>query len=234
MKEIFTENFIDSLPNDPILAGYNICDAVLDFSGKQLQETGRPSLSKDQHAYLNALALFEVYSDTHPLNIKYELPTLGTDAENNSKAIIGFFEKLKANLNELIVKQKLAGFRKTYSNKFKQSKSYIFDSKERDEIKKIIHELRVLISDLDILTADYKTRLMNRVGSIHFDLDLKLSDLDRIWGLLGEAYIVNAKFGNAGQLIVERLYRIVNFAWQAQARAESVDPQSAHPTPPIN
>lgn len=234
MAAIFSENFINGLPNDPVLAGYDICEAVLDFSRKQLQETGRPSLSEDQHSYLNALALFEIYNETHPLNIKFDLPALGTDAEKNSQTIIEFFEGLKANLNELIVKQKLAGFRQTYADKFKKSTSYMFESGERNEIRKLIHELRVLINDLDIVTADHKVRLMDRMGGIHVDLDLRLPNLDRIWGLLGEANIVNARYGVPGRLIVERLYQIVNIAWQAQARAESVDPQSSRPTPPID
>ncbi len=229
MTEIFTEDFTDKLPADAVLAGYTICETVLDFNRRRLQETGRSSLIEDQHAYLNALALFEVYSETHPLNIRYEIPNLGTDAEKNSTAITEFFEKLKANLNELIVQQKLSDFRRNYADKFNKTTFYKFSDEERDRVKNALHELRVLVNDLNTLTDDHKARLMNRLGKIHVDMNLSLSDLDHMWGLLGDAFVVIAKHGNAGKLIVERLYQIIATVWHVQARTEGIDPRSVNP-----
>ncbi len=229
MTEIFTDDFTDKLPADAVLAGYTICETVLAFNRQRLQETGQSSLIEDQHAYLNALALFEVYSETHPLNIRFELPNLGTDAGNNSKAITNFFEKLKANLNELIVQQKLSDFRRNYADKFNKTTSYKFTDEERDRVKNALHELRVLVGDLDTLAEDQKTRLMNRLGKIHVDMNLTLSDLDHMWGLLGDAFVVSAKHGKAGRLIVERLYQIINTVWRVQARAEGINPRSVNP-----
>jgi hypothetical protein len=229
MTEIFTEDFTDKIPTDAVLAGYTICETVLDFNRRRLQETGTSSLIEDQHDYLNALALFEVYSETHPLNIRYEIPTLGTDAEKNSKAITDFFEKLKANLNEIIVQQKLSDFRRNYEDKFNKTTFYRFTDEERERVKNALHELRVLVGDLDTLDEDQKTHLMNRLGKIHVDIDLTLSDLDHMWGLLGDAFVVNAKHGKAGKLIVGRLYEIVNTVWQVQARTEGINSQNVNP-----
>lgn len=229
MAAIFTEDFTDKLPEDAVMAGYTICKTVLDFNRRRLQETGASSLIEDQHAYLDALALFEVYSETHPLNIRYELPNLGMDAETNSKAITNFFEKLKASLNELIVQQKLSDFRRGYADKFNNSTFYKFTHEERDHVKSALHELRVLVGDVDTLAEDLKSHLMNRIGKIHVDIDMTLSDLDHMWGLLGDAFVVNAKHGKAGELIVERLFRILNIVWQVQARTEGINPQSVQP-----
>lgn len=229
MTEIFTEDFTDKLPTDAVLAGYAICETVLDFNRRRLQETGRSSLIEDQHAYLNALALFEVYSETHPLNVRYDMPSLGNDAEKNSKAITDFFEKLKANLNELIVHQKLSDFRRNYQDKFNKSTFYKFSNDDRERVKSALHELRVLVGDVDTLAEDHKIRLMNRLGKIHVDIESTLTDLDHMWGLLGDAFVVAAKHGKAGSLIVERLYQIVNTVWQVQARTEGIDPQSVNP-----
>lgn len=229
MAEIFAEDFTDKLPADTVLAGYTICETVLDFNRRRLQETGTSSLIEDQHAYLDALALFEVYSETHPLNIRFNIPNLGTDAEKNSKAITDFFEKTKANLNELIVQQKLSDFRRNYADKFNKTTFYRFTDEERDRVKNVLHELRVLVGDLNTLGDDQKTRLMNRLGKIHVDIDLTLSDLDHMWGLLGDAFLVDAKHGKAGRLIVERLYRIVDTVWQVQARTEGINPRRVNP-----
>ncbi len=229
MTDIFAEDFTDTLPADVVLAGYAICETVLDFNRRRLQETGRSSLIEDQHAYLNALAMFEVYSETHALNIRYETPNLGTDAEKNSKAITDFFEKLKANLNELIVQQKLSDFRRDYADKFNKTTFFRFTDEDRNHVKNALHELRVLVGDLDTLAAAHKIRLLNRLGKIHVDVDLTLMDLDHMWGLLGDAFVISAKHGKAGRLIVERLYQIVNTAWRVQARAEGINPQNVNP-----
>ncbi len=157
------------------------------------------------------------------------MPVLGTDGGKNSQAIKEFFEKLKASLNELIVQQKLSDFKRSYAGKFNKNSFYTFTDQERDRIRNALHELRVLVGDLDTLADDEKSRLMNRLGKIHVDMNLTLSHLDHMWGLIGDAFIVNAKHGKSGRLIVERLYEIVNTVWQMQARTEGINPRSVNP-----
>ena len=210
------------MPEDATLASSSICQTVLNFNRSRLQDLGQSSLSEDQHAYLDALALFEIYSETHPVNIKYELPKLGMDSEKNSKDIVAFFEKLNGQLNELFVKQKLSTFRNQYSAQFNKTVAYEFNEAEQDRVRKAIHELREFIRSLEAMDEGHKTRLLNRLGHIHEELELKQPDVDRIWGLLGEAIIVRSKYGRSGKAIVKLLYEIANTAWQAQARAEAI------------
>jgi hypothetical protein len=83
--------------------------------------------------------------------------------------------------------------------------------------------------------ARQTTRLRTRLGKIYVSPEHPLAELDQFWGLLGEALIVPARHGEAGNLMVERLHRIPNTAWQAQARAEPDDPgriESVMPFPP--
>ncbi len=233
MTGIFSKDFLENLPQDSVSAGLSICEAVLSYNRMRLQKNGNSSAVDDQDAYLDALALFEVYIESHALNIKYELPTLVKNAEANSKSIIEFFKAVRMRLHESRTKERLSNYRAKYAELINPSVVYRFEPIERDRVRKILHELRVLIDDMDTVTGDQKLRLMHRLGQIHADIDSKLTTLDHLWGLLGEAFVVKAKHGESGRMIVERLYQIVNIVWQVQARAESVDPGCLTPTPPL-
>ncbi len=221
MTDIFPPGFTDNLPEDATSGCAAICAAVIDYSKRRLVEAGKTSLIEDQQNYVNALALFEAYTETYPLNIQYHLPSLHTNAEQNSKSIISFFETLCAALNERIVKSNLSRLRENYVAKFGHTAYYEFNDKERDLIRTAFHELRVLVNDVETLEAADKVRLMNRLGKIHEELPHKLPDFDRIWGLVGEALLIQVSYGGSGDLIVERLRQIINSAWEAQARSES-------------
>jgi len=230
MQEIFNQDFIDGLPDDAVLACAAICEAVLSFHRHRLDEAGNASLIEDQNIYLEAVAMFQVYTETHPLDVFYQLPKLGTNTEENSKTIIQFFGGLNAELNKLVVNKKLSAYRQNFSTKLGQTVTYQFSAEEREHVIKLIHELRVLIDDWEKLEGYHRTRLLARLGKIHGSLDRKLTDIDVVWGLLGEAYLVKAKYGSAGQLIADRINQIISTGWRAQARSEGVDAGKSDPT----
>ena len=227
MADIFSQDFIDDLPDDAVLACAGICETVLSFNRQRLEELGNASYIEDQNAYLESVAIFQVFTETHPLDVFYELPKLGTNTEKNSRAIVEFFEKLNAELNKLVVNRKLSSFRDNYSAKLGQSVIYEFNPQERELIIKLIHELRVLLGDWEKLETHHRTRLLNRLGKIHGMITGKTTNLDIIWGLLGEANLVKAKYGSSAQLICDRINQIINIGWRVQARIEGVNASKA-------
>lgn len=126
----------------------------------------------------------------------------------------------------------LPHLRADYSAKLRQATVYRFEEAEKQAIKRRFHELRLLVGDLDSLEEPQKSRLMSRLGRIHAELEHRLSDLDRIWGLVGEARTIESRYGDAGSLIVELLREIVEIGWQAQARAEGVSAETGRPEAP--
>jgi len=227
MADIFSQDFIDDLPDDAVLACAGICETVLSFNRQRLEELGNASYIEDQNAYLESVAIFQVFTETHPLDIFYELPKLGTNTEANSRAIVQFFERLNSELNKLVVNRKLSSYRQNFSVKLGQNISYEFNAQEREHVIKLIHELRVLIDDWEKLEVYQRTRLLNRLGKIHGALEKKTTDLDIVWGLWGEANLIKAKYGSSAQLIFDRINQIINIGWRVQARAEGVDAAQA-------
>ena len=182
MPKIFSDNFVDTLPEEPELACAAICSAVEDFYNHRVRTEGKVSAVRDQHAYLEALALFDVYAKAHPINVDYTIPRLENDSTENSRAIIDFSGRLQRNLEKHIAQHRLSHLRADYSAKIQKTTVYRFDEAERRAIKKRFHEPRLLIGDLDSIEEPQKSRLMGRLGMIHAELEHRLSDLDRIWG----------------------------------------------------
>ena len=50
----------------------------------------------------------------------------------------------------------------------------------------------------------------------------KVSDLDRFWGLIGDAGVVLGKLGNDAKPIVDRIKEVAEIVWQTQSRAEEL------------
>lgn len=50
----------------------------------------------------------------------------------------------------------------------------------------------------------------------------KMSDLDRFWGLVGDAGVVLGKFGDDAKPIIDRIRVIAQIVWRTQARAEEL------------
>ena len=50
----------------------------------------------------------------------------------------------------------------------------------------------------------------------------KISNLDRFWGLIGDAGVAIGKFGNDAKPIVDRIKEIADIVWRNQARSEEL------------
>ena len=49
-----------------------------------------------------------------------------------------------------------------------------------------------------------------------------MSDLDRFWGLVGDAGVVLGKFGTDAKALVDRIREIAGIVWRTQAFAEEL------------
>ena len=69
---------------------------------------------------------------------------------------------------------------------------------------------------------DHKQRLLKRIEKLQAELHKKVSDLDKFWGLVGDAGVVLGKFGKDAKPLVDRITEIAKIVWQTQARAEEL------------
>jgi hypothetical protein len=106
--------------------------------------------------------------------------------------------------------------------------AYEFAHADIERIQTLINELRQYITDNLELDQDHQRRILARLEALQRELHKRVSDLDRFWGLVGEAGVVMAKLGHNAKPIVDRVREIAAIVWNTQGRAEQL-PSSAHP-----
>ncbi|MFV0597847.1 hypothetical protein [Shewanella sp.] len=93
----------------------------------------------------------------------------------------------------------------------------------------MINELREHISGSDLFEDNHRSRLLRRLESLQSEIHKKMSDVDKIWGLVGDAGVVIGKFGKDAKPFVDRIKELSQIAWKTQARAEELPSSSQNP-----
>jgi len=109
-------------------------------------------------------------------------------------------------------------------------KRFCYELTEADikRIQTLINELRSLIADSKDFEEDHRRRILNRLEALQGEIHRRLSNVDRFYGLIGDAGIVLGKFGTDAKPFVDRVREILEIVWRSQATAEKL-PASARP-----
>jgi len=109
-----------------------------------------------------------------------------------------------------------------FTTKFGRGFFYEFSEGDVSRIQVLINEVRQLITESGLIAGEHKSRLLKRLEGLQRELHKKVSDLDRFWGLIGEAGVMIGKFGNDVKPIVDRIREIAEIVWRTQARTEEL------------
>jgi hypothetical protein len=140
--------------------------------------------------------------------------------------IYRFFKDLKSVLAEQLILLKSAQFSIKYQAKFGNVFAYEFSEGDLEKIQSLINDLRQSISVSDLFEDEHKRRLLARLEKIQAELHKKMADLDRFWGLVGDAGVVIGKFGRDAKPFVDRIKEISDIVWRTQSRAEELPSDS--------
>jgi len=213
---MFDEEYFENLPNDPILAGLHVCKEILDLHRRS--PTAQQFEQYDE--YLLALGLFGALNEAYSL--KFDSPPLTGNKSDNIRRIAEFFQAAETEMTKNAAQITVERFKTQFARKFGRIFSYEFSEGDLNRIQQLINEVRQLISDSKLLSENHKGRLLKRLETLQSELHKKVSDLDRFWGLIGEAGVVIGKFGNDVKPIVDRIREIAEIVWRTQARAEEL------------
>jgi len=170
--------------------------------------------------YVMALGAFEAFCEAHGFN--FDFPEVSEDKAKNIKSIIGVFVEAKNQFNHDIAKLTLARSKDTFSMKLGKGFFYEFSSGDIDKIQNLINLLREEITKAKFIEDNHKQRLLKRLEKTQSEIHKKVSDLDRFWGLIGDAGVALGKFGEDAKPIVDRIKEVTNIIWRTQARAEEL------------
>ncbi len=213
------QKFIENIPEDTnkgvmyIIESY---DSFCESLGYNNGETQR-EIHDD---FIDFFTLLEAYLTNKGFNVgKLEFDE---QLDSNMNKIRDFFSNVRTDFEKIITKNTITELRNKYNTIFSNTFSYEFTTGDLDRIQKLINELRDNIGLSELFTAEHKQRLLRRLEKIQSEIHKKVSDLDRFWGLIGDAGVVIGKFGNDAKPIVDRIKEIADIVWRTQSRSEEL------------
>lgn len=222
----FDDDFIGSIAGNPVNAVIDICDL-------SLGQIERNSQNWNEHEYgvlIEAYALLVEIFQAKLIPIVLQIPPLKGNANSDCQLISEFMNAVKSLLKQEQSKLHIDSLRQRFRTTLSGSFAYEFSQGDLDRVQILVSELRDLIRNSVDLDPGHKQRLLERLERLQRELHKKISDLDRFWGLIGDAGVVLGKLGKDAKPIVDRIREIAGIVWQTQARSEELPTGSSLPS----
>ena len=218
---MFDESTLNNLPDNHYLAVNVLCKEFNRMVEKLQTDKFPNGAFSDLHEdYITALGILQSLMDS--FDMKYEQLEFSGNKRDNIVLISNFFSNTEDSIAGEVASMRLEEAKKRYHGSFGGIFIYKFSEDEIEKIQKTINELRDMISSAKRLEDDHKRRLLKRLERLQSELHKSVSDLDRFWGLIGDAGVVLNKLGNDAKPIVDRMTELANIVWGAQSRAEGL------------
>ncbi|AZN37189.1 hypothetical protein [Iodobacter ciconiae] len=230
---LFSDEFIATLKEDPVRGTISLCGKTFEHLDLESQEGWRDS---DFTILIEAYALLVEVIESGLLPVRLEYPVIANGGSNECGTLFEFIHEVR----EICVGEEAKLLVSALRNRFKTSLSsgflYEFSQGDLDRVQALVNQLRELIADAGHFEKEHQQRLLRRLEKLQSELHKKVSDLDRFWGLIGDAGVVIGKLGEDAKPIVDRIREITDIVWQTQSRAEELPsgtklPQLEHRSP---
>ena len=216
---LYSDEFLASLPSNPIAGALMAIEIV----GKSLSENEQSWIEKDHQNLSEALLLFSEMKAAGILPIE-NIQKINPKADLMSRctAAVTILDGIKDFLLSQAEETRLTAIQAKFRASLGTAFTYEFSTGDLQKLQVLINDLRNTISSNENLAADHKARLLKRLESLQGELHKKISDLDKFWGLIGDAGVVLGKLGTDAKPIVDRIREIADIVWQTQSRAEEL------------
>jgi hypothetical protein len=120
------------------------------------------------------------------------------------------------------VAEYLVNSQQRFDGRFGVVFSYEFSDEELNRAQTLLNDLRDEIAASEQFEPKHKARILSKLEGLQKELHKNISNLDKFWGLIGEAGIVFGKFGEDVKPLVDRMAEVAKIAYEVQARAEGL------------
>ena len=220
---MFTDKFLDSLPDDPKLAVASLCREFF-----AVEQGLAPAEVEDSYGYYaEAYAALEAYVEAKDLPI--ELPQLDQDTNVHPGQIRAIVREVSEGIAETIKRDSLSEARSRFRQKFGLVFVYEFSDGDLKRVQTLLNEMRDVVSESEDFDAGHKERILKKLERLQSELHKKVTSLDRFYGLLGEGGVALGKFGKDAKPFVDRVKEVAQIIWRTQARAEELPSDTTLP-----
>lgn len=217
---LFSEEFVDSLREDPVRWTIAACDKLIDEIRKSA------SMDWSRHEFdllMEAYALIVEVAEAQLLPVTLDFPEVtGSFSDDTCKVVYNYIEFVKRTCESQQSQTRLESLRNRFRVGLTRSFAYEFSQGDLDRIQVLVNQLRSSIAETRGFEPEHQRRLLRRLERLQTELHKKVSDLDRFWGLIGDAGVVLGKLGDDAKPIVDRIREIADIVWRTQSRAEEL------------
>ncbi len=214
MKNLFNDEFILSVKSNLENKSYACLIEILDMAIESDQE---------KH-YIEAINFLTYIKENFKPGVLLDFDF--DHYYNNPDDFINLFLDIRNQIQPQILKDShLERFDSLFSNDF----LYEFSEESISKIQTLINELRELVNSSDLFEAEHKQRLLKRLEKLQSEIHKKMSDVDRFWGLIGDAGVVIGKFGKDAEPFVNIIKKISGLVWKTQLQSEELPENNKHP-----
>jgi hypothetical protein len=223
-NNFFNEDFFESLPQKPSLAGLRICLKFLEFNNVFTE----PKIKKEHYEqYVQALGVLKAFSEANDFVFTY--PEISGDPEDIN-IIVKFFQTVRRHFQKGIANLELEESVDKFSKHFGNF-CYVLSQGDVERIQSLISQLRETISNSGEFPEEYKKRLIKRLERLQSEVHKRMSNYDRFWGLMGDLGIARNKPGKDAKTVTEYMEGILTIVFRSQAIAEQLPSDSRLPIP---
>lgn len=223
----FDQEFIEWVEGNPIEGLVKAGEMAL----ARLKELENPEeWTEPEHELLwDASSFISLVLETNEMTIDYSLPDASSNLGVNCQELVKYIEGVIVSLKGHATKLKIDSYKNRYNTVLKSAFAYEFSQGDLDRVQVLVDEIRNHITENTSLEENHKFRLLKRLEKLQMELHKRVSDLDRFWGLVGDAGVVLGKLGKDAKPIVDRVKEIAEITWKTQARTEELPSGSQNP-----
>lgn len=221
----FDDSIIEDANHNPVGTVIYLCDSFIS-KYKKLEVDNFDQALLD--AWENVL-LIDAIARKNGLARAYDVPEYQDDGK---KMYISLFEHISdiRKFYETVNKKKnIDKLAAQIDMRLNLAFAYEFSEGDLDRIQTLINELREHISGSNLFEQEHQQRLLKRLEKLQSEMHKKMPDLDRLWGLVGDAGVALGKFGTDAKPIVDRIKELTKITWNTQARKEELSSDTRNP-----
>lgn len=224
---LFSKDFVIYVMENPYRGVVRACDKVKEYLNGY-ESVGEWSDEQQEiliegAAFINLVILEKGFLSEQPF------PEITNNIGWNCHKLLEYLNSVRNQFSSYDLNDRINTHTETYRALFPSTFSYEFSQGDLERVQILINELREHISNNNSLDAGHRQRLLKRLEHLQSELHKKVSDLDRFWGLVGDAGVVLGKLGTDAKPIVDRIKEIAEIAWKTQARTEELPSSSTNP-----
>ena len=189
----FDPEFIARVEEAPIEGLVEACKIAI--SAQDELDNGRDWTDQEHELLWDASTFVDLVIKSNDLDLDVELPEPSINIHENCNALRAYLEEVEKSLRGEATKLKINSFKKRYDTALKSSFAYEFTQGDLERVQLLINEIRTHISQVRDLEQGHRQRLLKRLENLQAELHKRVSDLDRFWGLVGDAGVVLGKLG---------------------------------------